>query len=157
VSTPASEGSVRVRTLTRADVPRIMEIENEAFSTPWRDMTFYGLLRRTDTDMIGAECDGRLAGYAIAWTVIDQAEIGNVAVDRQLRARGVGRILVESIVARLRERGVTECFLEVRESNTVAQSLYDSCGFEVVGRRRGYYKEPVEDALVMRMRLKETA
>ncbi len=158
MSASAHVGSpVRIRLLTHADLPRVMQIENDSFSVPWSATTFQGLLRRSDADMIAAEREDRLVGYAIAWTVIDQAEIGNVAIDRAARGGGMGRLLVESMVERLRLRGVRECFLEVRESNTVAQELYRSCGFEAVGRRRGYYNEPVEDALVMRLRLAETA
>jgi ribosomal-protein-alanine N-acetyltransferase len=129
-----------------------MEIERACFSTPWKDSTFRGLLRRADTDLVGAEDEARrLVGYAVAWTVVDQSELGNVAVAEEARGAGIGRALVEAIVERVRARGSRECFLEVRESNAVAQALYDDMGFEVVGRRRAYYALPTEDALVMRL------
>jgi [ribosomal protein S18]-alanine N-acetyltransferase len=144
---------IRIRALRGTDVERVLEIENASFSTPWRDTTFRGLLRRTDTDLLGAFGAETLVGYAIAWTIIDQAELGNVAVAPEARGLGIGRLLVESMLGRLRYRSVAECFLEVRESNQVAQGLYGALGFQVVGRRPAYYSDPVEDALVMRVRL----
>ncbi len=141
-----------LRPLQDADLDRVMEIERACFSTPWKDSTFRGLLRRADTDLVGAEDEARrLVGYAVAWTVVDQSELGNVAVAEEARGAGIGRALVEAIVERVRARGSRECFLEVRESNAVAQALYDDMGFEVVGRRRAYYALPTEDALVMRL------
>lgn len=150
---PRVEGAAfRLRPLREADLDRVMEIETACFSTPWKESTFRGLLRRTDTDLVGAEDDARrLLGYAVCWTVVDQSELGNVAVAEDARGGGIGRALVEAIVDRVRARGSRECFLEVRESNLVAQGLYDDMGFEVVGRRRAYYALPTEDALVMRL------
>lgn len=143
-------GAFRIRPLVEEDLGRVMEIENVAFSTPWKEATFRGLLRRTDTDLLGAERDGRLIGYAVCWTVVDQSELGNVAVAPEARGGGVGRALVEAVIRRIRERGSRECYLEVRESNLVAQGLYRDLAFQVVGRRRAYYALPTEDALVMR-------
>ena len=144
---------VLLRDLALEDLPQVLEIERASFSTPWRRNTFEGLLRRPDADLIVAVMDDRLAGYAITWTIMDQAELGNVAVTPLARQRGVGRILVEAALQRVRGRGAGECFLEVRESNGVARRLYESLGFEAIGRRRRYYSSPVEDALVMRLAL----
>ncbi len=143
-------GEPGFRLLTFSDLPAIMAIENESYSTPWRESTFEGLLRRNDTDVIGATVVGRLIGYAICWTVGDQAELGNLAVAKSERRRGVGKSLVTSALDRVRERGARVCFLEVRLSNDGARSLYESCGFYAIGRRRDYYAKPTEDAVVMR-------
>jgi ribosomal-protein-alanine N-acetyltransferase len=149
--------TLSVRRLREADLSRVGEIAREAFSTPWQEATFRGLLRRADTDMLAAELDGRLVGYAICWTILDQAELGNVAVAADARGLGAGRRLVEAVIETLLRRGARECFLEVRESNLVAQGLYERIGFELVGRRRAYYNAPVEDALVMRIHLARPA
>ena len=146
----AAEGEVRIRELQEDDLPRVLEIERESFSTPWHESTFRGLLRREDTDLLGAEMTGRLVGYSICWTVMDQAELGNLAIAGELQGRGTGRILLEAAMHRLRQRRVRECFLEVRESNHVARKLYETSAFVVVGHRKGYYSRPTEDALVMR-------
>jgi ribosomal-protein-alanine N-acetyltransferase len=142
-----------LRALREADLERVMEIETSCFSTPWKEGTFRGLLRRTDTDLVAAERGARLVGYAVSWTVLDQSELGNVAVAPEARGSGVGRALVEAILRRVGGRGARECFLEVRESNQVARTLYADLGFITIGRRRRYYNSPVEDALVMRVDL----
>lgn len=143
----------RIRPMLGADLPRVMEIETASFSTPWKEPTFRSLMRRTDTDLFVAEQEGRVVGYTACWTVIDQSELGNVAVAAEARGRGIGGALVDAVVARVRERGAAELFLEVRESNRSAQSIYRDRGFVVVGRRRSYYAHPTEDALVMRLRV----
>ena len=80
-------------------------------------------------------------------------QLKNVAVAGEARQRGLGKVLVEAALARVRQRGARECFLEVRESNLVARRLYEGLGFASIGRRRRYYSRPVEDALVMRVAL----
>jgi [ribosomal protein S18]-alanine N-acetyltransferase len=150
---PPQQVEIRIRLLRGADLQRVVEVEEQSFSTPWRESTFRGLLRRLDTDMLCAVQGEFLVGYAVAWTVADQSELGNVAVAPEARGWGVGRLLVQAMIERLRYRGTAECFLEVRESNQVAQRLYHNHGFEVVGRRRAYYSDPTEDALVMRLTL----
>lgn len=143
----------RIRLLRESDLGPVMEIEFDSFSTPWRENTFRGLMRRADTDLFVAEEGGRVVGYAACWTVIDQSELGNVAVARDARGRGLGGALVDAVVERVRERGARELFLEVRESNLGAQAVYRERGFTVLSRRRAYYSSPTEDALVMRLRV----
>ncbi|HET9982889.1 MAG TPA: ribosomal protein S18-alanine N-acetyltransferase [Longimicrobiales bacterium] len=133
-----------------ADLPRVMEIEYACYSMPWNESTFRGLLRRSDADLFVIETAGVVAGYAVFWSVLDQGELGNVAVSPEWRRRGLARRLLDAVFARARERRIREVFLEVRVSNLGAQDLYRRYGFREVGRRRNYYMEPVEDALVMR-------
>ncbi|MDQ3389686.1 MAG: ribosomal protein S18-alanine N-acetyltransferase [Gemmatimonadota bacterium] len=148
---PSAAGEIlRARTLNVDDLPRVMEIERRSFSAPWKESTFRGLLRRDDADLVAAVRGEQLLGYAVAWTVLDQAELGNVAVAHSRRGEGIGRFLVAIILRKVRVRGASECFLEVRESNLPAQAMYRSLGFGVVGRRRAYYSLPAEDALIMR-------
>lgn len=146
---------IGLRDLHPDDLPRIVEIEQASYSTPWRRSTFEGLMRRTDTDLLGATLDGFVVGYAIIWTILDQAELGNVAVDPEARQRGIGRMLVRGALRRALARGARECYLEVRQSNATAQRIYRAMGFLPVGVRRRYYAEPIEDAVVMRARLQE--
>jgi [ribosomal protein S18]-alanine N-acetyltransferase len=139
-----------IRKMRTIDLPRIMQIELATFTMPWSESTFRGLLRRTDSDLFVAEMGSTVAGYAVCWSVTDQGELGNVAVDKLYRGRGIGTKLVESVVERAAERGVRELFLEVRKSNAGAQNLYKAFGFFEVGKRKNYYLEPVEDAVVMK-------
>lgn len=91
-----------------------------------------------------------MIGYVIARRAADEGEILNLGVATGERGHGVGRALVERALARLAAGGVRVVFLEVRESNAVARRLYQSLGFTEVARRAGYYRRPVEDAVVLR-------
>lgn len=142
---------VTLRRMRLPDVPAVHRIEQVSYSVPWSEPTFRGLLQRADAELLVAELDGQLAGYAVFWQVLDQGELGNVAVDPAHRRRGLARRLVAAVMERAGERGVRELFLEVRPSNTGARQLYESFGFVSVGQRRNYYQQPVEDAVVMRV------
>ncbi|HET6229592.1 MAG TPA: ribosomal protein S18-alanine N-acetyltransferase [Longimicrobiaceae bacterium] len=142
---------VSIRAFRDTDMPRVLAIERASFSTPWKESTFRSLLMRTDTDLFVAERGGVPVGYAACWTVVDQAELGNVAVAPEARGLGIGGALVDHAIRCARSRGAREVFLEVRESNVSAQSVYLAKGFQVLGRRRRYYTLPTEDALVMRL------
>lgn len=141
---------VVIRPMRSADLPQILKIEVECFTMPWSEATFRGLLRRSDADLFVAEEDGTILGYAAFWAVLDQGELGNVSVEPGSRRRGIGERLILAVLKRAQQRGVREVYLEVRVSNRGAQNLYERFGFAEVGRRRNYYLEPIEDALVMR-------
>ena len=100
-----------------------------------------------------AEADEQIVGYVVALEAADEGEILNLAVAEAGRRRGLGRALVEAIVVALTDRGVRQIYLEVRESNVPARTLYQGRGFTVAGMRRAYYRYPTEDALVLRLPL----
>jgi [ribosomal protein S18]-alanine N-acetyltransferase len=141
---------VALRPMTAADLPAVMSIEQESYSVPWSEATFRGLLRRRDACLIVAAAGDEVVGYAAYWTVLDQSELGNVAVTPAWRGRGIGERLVAEVLRLAGSAGVREVFLEVRPSNAGARRLYERFGFTQVGRRRNYYQEPAEDALVLR-------
>ena len=124
-------------------------IEQRVFADPWstqdfRDCVSFALF-------LVAEEEVSVAGYVVALDAADEGEILNLAVAEGGRRRGLGRALVEAIVAALSERGVRQVYLEVRESNAAARALYAAFGFKDVGRRQAYYRRPVEDAIVLRL------
>jgi [ribosomal protein S18]-alanine N-acetyltransferase len=143
----------RIRSMTHADLDRVMEIELESYAMPWSEATFRGLLRRRDAELVVVEIGETIVGYTASWYVLDQAELGNVAVAADRRGRGLGALLVESALLRAERWGAREIFLEVRPSNRFARRLYERFGFLEVGRRANYYSRPEEDALVMRRAL----
>jgi [ribosomal protein S18]-alanine N-acetyltransferase len=142
--------SVEIRRMRAADLPQVMLIELSTFTMPWSESTFRGLLRRKDSDLLVADIKSDIVGYAVFWAVMDQGELGNVAVDDEKRGLGIGTKLIKAVLDCAVDRGVREIFLEVRKSNTGAQDLYKRFGFTEVGRRKNYYLEPLEDALVMK-------
>jgi len=105
---------------------------------------------RSGVPFLVAQHGGAVIGYVIAHHAVDEAEILNLGVAATQRRHGAGRALVEAILGALRTKGIGAVYLEVRESNAAAQRLYAALGFGQVGRRRGYYRTPVEDAVVLR-------
>ena len=97
---------VRIRPMTHDDFPDVMAIERAAFTVPWTRATFRGLLERKRTGLWVAEAEGRVVGYAVVWAVLDQAELGNVAVAEAYRRRGVATRLVDTVVQWLQGQGV---------------------------------------------------
>jgi ribosomal-protein-alanine N-acetyltransferase len=150
---PRAAQEVTVRPMRSADLTAVMTIEKASFTVPWTLATFAGLLDRDGTRLWVAEVAREVIGYAAVWMVADQAELGDLAVSEPWRRRGVGRRLLETVLDAMAEAGIAEVFLEVRVSNQGARRLYARYGFDEVGRRRGYYSRPREDALVLRRRI----
>ena len=132
------------------DVRSVVRIETEAFTSPWREDTFSNLIGQVGVEsLVMTHSDGGVIGYAVLWCVLDQGELANIALAPDHRGKGLGGLLLERAMEVAQSRGVRELYLEVRASNTRAIALYDRFGFEQVGRRRAYYDDPKEDALVM--------
>jgi ribosomal-protein-alanine N-acetyltransferase len=142
----------RVRAMTSADLPDVVAIENEAFSTPWQAATFEGLIGREGLELLTfADPDDGVIGYAVLWCIMDQGELANIAIRPGLRGKGLGARLLAEVVEICRRKSVKSLYLEVRESNLAAISLYERFGFRDVGRRKDYYRNPREDARVMEL------
>ena len=97
-----------------------------------------------------AEWGDQLAAYAILWKVLDEGELANIAVRKDLRGRGIGSGLLSRILEVAEDSGVRSLYLEVRESNEVAREMYARRGFQEIGVRKGYYVGPSEDARVLK-------
>jgi len=142
---------IAIRPTRVDDVPAMASIEALAFSDPWPARSFHDLLVHPFSRMATAvDESGGIVGYCIMLRAADEAEIANIATAPGMRRRGVGTQLLDDAIAAGTADGVLAMFLEVRESNAAARALYSSRGFVAVGRRRGYYRHPVEDALVLR-------
>ncbi len=142
-------GGVGLRAATLGDIPALVAIERASFSDPWDTRAFVSLLSAAASHVQVATEQERVVGYAALVLAADEAELANLAVADAARGRGVGRQLLSWAMARARDAGASAMYLEVRESNTVARALYGSAGFDEIGRRRRYYRDPDEDALVM--------
>lgn len=140
---------VQIREMQIDDLEQVMDIENESFSTPWTESGFFSFLIREDTVFLVAEEEGRIIGYCGAVKVLDEGDITNVAVMKNRRNQGIGRMLVDALIRETEKAGVSRLFLEVRVSNESAAHLYRKLGFETSGLRKNYYESPTEDALVM--------
>ena len=144
--------TVRIRPAKSGDVLGVGLIERQSFADPWGSREFTTALGSAQTIFLVAEDEaGVIVGYTIALSVADESEILNIAVETGHRAMGIGGRLLDAAISEVRKRGAAQVFLEVRESNAAARKLYGSRGFAEVSRRRGYYRMPVEDALILRM------
>ena len=139
-----------IRPATRADLAQVTEIERASFSDPWTFNSFRVALDEERLNFHVALNGNGVVGYAVSWCVIDEAELANLAVVPAMRGRHVGSALLDRAMRDARAAGCVVMHLEVREANLAARALYESRGFSEVGRRKRYYRAPVEDALILR-------
>ncbi len=145
----------QLRRAVVADLPAILQIECAVFGDPWSEQSFAPEFDEPFTWFQVAEVDGRIAGFVIARIVARQGEIANIAVAPTHHGTGLGGRLLDAALGATAAEHCEAVWLEVRETNEPAKRLYLSRGFEAIGRRRRYYKKPVEDALVLRRTLPE--
>jgi ribosomal-protein-alanine N-acetyltransferase len=148
-------GEVFLDPMGLADVDDVLAIERDSFATPWPRRAFTYELTENKVAHLWVARAGRPAGppavvgYLCLWFVADEVHVTNLAVSPASRGRGIGRRLLLTLLAHFRGRGARLATLEVREGNDPARRLYTHLGFRVVGRRRGYYVDSGEDALVL--------
>lgn len=148
MNTPGATLTVREARL--GDLEEIVRLESLCFTDPWSAGALAGeLVPDTLRLALAAELAGRLAGYLMAWKVVDQLHILNIAADPELRRRGVGTALLAEAVRRGRDAGLLKITLEVRHSNLEARAFYSKHGLRESGIRRGYYADDGEDAIIM--------
>jgi len=142
---------VTLRAARPTDIEAMASLERQAFSDPWPASAFRDLIRQSHARLtVALDARGELCGYCILLHVLDEGEIANIAVDPAWRRRGIASRLLDAALDDVIALGLTTVFLEVRVSNEPARRLYESRGFAPIGRRRAYYREPLEDALVLR-------
>lgn len=148
-----------IEPLTVEDLDEVLAIECASFSTPWSRGAFLYELKQNQAArcwvMRGTESAPRVLGYLCLWEVNPEIHITNLAVHPDWRRQGIARSLLAAILEDARRRRLTLALLEVRPSNTEARTLYERLGFRVVGRRKGYYFDTGEDALLMQADLAE--
>ena len=150
-----SEGRVQIDRMNEHDLLEVCEIEAASELSAWGWDAYHSELQSAhDTVMLVARVDSAahgigIAGFIVARLIAGELHVNNVAVRSEFRGAGLGSSLLEMTLRRARRQGATMAQLEVRASNKAAQRLYRRCGFEVSGRRKKYYRDPVEDALLM--------
>ena len=157
--------SLTLDLMREGDVATVQEIEREIFATPWprnayfrelasRSSAHYVVLRQEgpaeDTSRFRApDFDPTIIGYGGMWRMYDEAHVTTIGVRRDLHHRGFGRILFAGLVQASYDMGAKWITLEVRTTNENAMRMYEGFGFKVIGRRKGYYTDNGEDAIVM--------
>lgn len=143
--------------LNAADVKELLVLERECFTCPWSEEQYRLAFDRGVFSVFGLRAEGELLAYVSLYHAAGEMEILNLATASAHRRRGLARRLLGIAIGIGGRMGMEYMFLEVRESNTPARSLYDSLGFERVGVRKKYYPDTGEDAIVMRRELSRAA
>lgn len=139
---------MNLRPVTGEDLPILVKLETMCYTSPWSTEVFRSYFSFPGAFGVVADDGGAILGYALAWSAGHTVELGNLAVVPEARQQGIGRALLRAILLGVEARGGREVFLEVRASNEAAIALYRSEAFVPLGKRRGYYRIPREDALI---------
>lgn len=131
-------------------VPQVAQLEKLCFSDPWSENSVSSELKNKLALWLVAEENGTVAGYIGSQTCGEESDVMNVAVHPDFRRRGIAEALVNALVEELKAIGSHCLTLEVRASNAPAIALYEKMGFSEIGRRKNYYRNPREDALILR-------
>jgi len=148
---------VQVRPATPADLPALLALESSAVSAAhWSEAEYHRLLAEAGRAVLLIEEDA-VQGFIVGRDLGPEWEIENIVIAGSEQRHGLGSRLVEELLSLARRRGAQAVFLEVRESNRAARALYSRMGFTESGRRKSYYRNPEEDALVCRKLFPEVA
>jgi [ribosomal protein S18]-alanine N-acetyltransferase len=153
MSDKSDSSQVAIDLMSKTDIPEILEIERESFSSPWTEGMFAKELNSSHSLCICVRMNSgnksMIAAYIIFWLIADEAHLHNLAVKKEYRRQGLALMLLEAMKEIARKNEIVSLTLEVRESNIEAIKLYRKCGFVVKGVRPLYYTDTNEDALIM--------
>ena len=145
---------MRIRPAEESDLPKLALIEKICFSTPWSENELRSsLMNRALYRFYVAEEEGEIAGYSGMSLILSEADVDNVAVLPRFRRRGIGRALLQQMIADAEALSMESVILEVRDSNLPAITLYENLGFRMIGFRKQYYQNPAEGARIYALRL----
>jgi [ribosomal protein S18]-alanine N-acetyltransferase len=134
-------------------IEKVLEIEKRSFITPWTKKMINETLSSSISMSFVIEETSLFLGYIMLYSVLDEAHILNLAINPDYRGRGYASQLIRHVTGYYGKMGISNFFLEVRDSNIKAINLYRMFGFKVIGKRKGYYTDTHEDALVMQLSL----
>lgn len=137
-------------TMQACHVPQIAALEKQFFSAPWDEKSVLSELRNDLAYWLAAVEGETVAGYVGSQTVLGESDMMNLAVREDYQRQGIGEALVLALIDGLKARGSHCLTLEVRASNLPAKSLYEKLGFQKVGCRKNYYRNPKEDGDILR-------
>jgi [ribosomal protein S18]-alanine N-acetyltransferase len=142
--------NVTFRKMTVEDIPAVIELDQKSFSLPWPERSFrFELTDNPASRCWVADLDGKVVAMIVVWLIVDEAHVATLATHPDYRRQGIGKRLLAHALRHMIQDGARSSFLEVRESNVAAQEMYRKFGYEVTGRRRRYYRDNDEDAILM--------
>ena len=136
--------------MTVDDIPAVVALDQLSFSLPWPERSFLFELTRNEASRCWvAEADGRIVGMIVNWLLVDEVHVATLAVHPDFRRQGIAKELLMYSLRYMISEGAVSSFLEVRESNMAAREMYRKFGYQDTGRRKAYYKDNNEDAILM--------
>ncbi len=144
-----NEDILSFREMVPEDAAEVAMIEEACFSMPWSRESFWQEAANENTCYLLVLWNEKIIGYAGAWLVAEEAQITNVAIHPDYRNKGAATRLMARMIEEVKSRGASAMTLEVRPSNSAALALYKKFGLKSVGRRKGYYQDNGEDAIIM--------
>jgi len=148
-----------LRGMSFKDLDQVVALEKMIFPSPWSKQAFINelVLNTFAQTWVAVNRQNRVVLYLIAWHILDELHIANIAVSPEYRRQGLAQWTLTVLLQEAQKRGIKVAYLEVRVSNKAAIQLYKKFGFKVVGLREKYYKEENEDALLMSLDLNKSA
>lgn len=141
-----------LRKMTMDDLPAVVDLDRKSFSLPWPERSFrFELMDNPASRCWVAVLDGAIVGMIVVWLIADEAHVATLATHPDHRRQGIARRLLAHVLRQMIQEGARSSFLEVRESNVAAQEMYRTFGYQVSGRRRRYYRDNDEDAILMNL------
>ncbi len=141
-----------IRKMTVEDIPAVVQLDQISFSLPWPERSFrFELTDNAASRSWVAEVDRRVVGMIVGWMLVDEMHIATIATHPDFRRQGIARKLLSHTLSYAIDEGAQSSFLEVRESNLAAQEMYHQFGYQATGRRRRYYRDNDEDAILMNL------
>ena len=144
------ENKFCIRPMTTEDLEAVSSIEEVVFSMPWTKEGFASAINMPGSNyLVVIDADNHLVGYCGYYSVLDEAEITNVAIAPDYRKKGYAKLMLLELLAQAKNNGIHTVVLEVRYSNADAIGLYEKLGFQKLGVRKDFYEKPKEDAIIM--------
>ena len=141
-----------LRKMTVDDISAVVDLDQKSFSLPWPERSFrFELTDNPAARCWVAELDGKVVAMIVVWLIVDEAHVATLATHPEYRRQGIGRRLLAYALRQMMQDGARSSFLEVRASNLPAQEMYRKFGYEATGRRRHYYRDNDEDAILMNL------
>jgi len=147
--------NIQIRPMLMNDLEQVKVIDQLSFSMPWSDNAYRYEIMENPASMLWvadaetSNSEFKVCGMVVVWLILDETHIATLAVHPEYRGLGIGKQLLTVALKRSAQQGANLATLEVRDSNKVAQNIYRNFGFESVGRRKRYYRDNREDAVLM--------